>query len=236
MGEADAMAWLRAISRLVHEPFVIVHDTVVVDANPAAEALFARSPLRGEPASLVLPVAAAEQQPVALHAAAGVAQEGAGSVATGTAAKVRDATGELRAVRWQCVHSGATAVHVFEPVHDLTALSAPNPTPDAARLAVLEAGLRNISWELQALGIQHTVASGPTVSPEQLRNLSPREREVLRAFLDGSSVAVCARLLHVSEHTVRSHLKSVYRKLGVRSQTELLRSMRSLGTGGAPVE
>jgi DNA-binding CsgD family transcriptional regulator len=69
---------------------------------------------------------------------------------------------------------------------------------------------------------------GPSVSPEQLRNLSPREREVLRSFLDGCSVAVSARLLHVSEHTVRSHLKSVYRKLGVRSQTELLRSMRRI--------
>ncbi|MHB1138027.1 MAG: helix-turn-helix transcriptional regulator [Microthrixaceae bacterium] len=234
MGEADAVAWLRAVCRVVHDPFVVVQDSVVVEANAAAEALFGRSPLCGAPVASVLPVAADEHGHGAFATTPRDAVADRGD--TGTAARIRDAAGELRSVRWRCVQSGTTAVHVFEQVHDLTGLPGADGAGDAARLATLEAGLRNISWELRTLGFLDPVATGSPISPEQLRNLSPREREVLRSFLDGCSVATSARLLHVSEHTVRSHLKSVYRKLGVRSQTELLRAMRNLDPRVAPVE
>ena len=52
---------------------------------------------------------------------------------------------------------------------------------------------------------------------------SPRERDVLRQFAEFPRVKEVSARLRISPHTVRSHLKSLYRKLGVSSQLELLR-------------
>lgn len=45
--------------------------------------------------------------------------------------------------------------------------------------------------------------------------LSPREQEVLRLISEGSSAPEIARQLHVSPSTVKTHLQSLYEKLGV---------------------
>lgn len=58
--------------------------------------------------------------------------------------------------------------------------------------------------------------------PEQRALLSGREREVVVALAQHGSVASVSRTLHISPYTVRGHLASVFRKLGVRSQVELI--------------
>ncbi|MFC5496756.1 response regulator transcription factor [Caenimonas terrae] len=50
--------------------------------------------------------------------------------------------------------------------------------------------------------------------------LTPRECEALELAARGFSCAEIARLQQVSVHTTRSHLKSVYSKLGVHSKSE----------------
>lgn len=52
--------------------------------------------------------------------------------------------------------------------------------------------------------------------------LSPREREVVEHLISHRRVWRVARVLHISEHTVRNHLKSIFCKLDVHSQDELL--------------
>lgn len=52
--------------------------------------------------------------------------------------------------------------------------------------------------------------------------LSPRETEVLAYLGRGHGVAFVAESLVVSESTVRTHVKNIYRKLGVSSREELL--------------
>jgi LuxR family maltose regulon positive regulatory protein len=52
--------------------------------------------------------------------------------------------------------------------------------------------------------------------------LSPRERIVLRALLNESSVAAVAAELAVSQNTVKTQLKSIYRKLGVSGRDEAI--------------
>ena len=52
--------------------------------------------------------------------------------------------------------------------------------------------------------------------------LSAREREVAGLVLRGNTVAAVARKLYISENTVRGHMKSIYRKLGVHSRQELI--------------
>lgn len=50
--------------------------------------------------------------------------------------------------------------------------------------------------------------------------LTPRECEALELVARGFSCAEIARLQQVSVHTTRSHLKSIYAKLGVHSKSE----------------
>jgi DNA-binding NarL/FixJ family response regulator len=65
--------------------------------------------------------------------------------------------------------------------------------------------------------------------------VSPREWEVLERLRTGLRVSTIARELEISPNTVRNHLKSIYRKLGVRSQTELLEQLRADPQPSEPV-
>lgn len=59
--------------------------------------------------------------------------------------------------------------------------------------------------------------------------LSAREREVLGLLAQGTSVADIARELSISRHTVGDHVKSIYRKLNIRSRAEAALHARGLG-------
>ncbi|MDQ7818954.1 MAG: response regulator transcription factor [Armatimonadota bacterium] len=50
--------------------------------------------------------------------------------------------------------------------------------------------------------------------------LSRRELQVLQMISQGASIGEAAAQLQLSPHTVRNHLKGVYRKLGVRGRVE----------------
>jgi len=54
-------------------------------------------------------------------------------------------------------------------------------------------------------------------SPELL---TPRELDVLGAIMDGLTNKLIARQLDISLHTVKFHVESVFRKLGVRTRAE----------------
>lgn len=59
--------------------------------------------------------------------------------------------------------------------------------------------------------------------------LTPREREVLEHLAMGGGNADLARALFVSENTVKTHLASIYRKLGVDRRVDALRVARIRG-------
>jgi DNA-binding NarL/FixJ family response regulator len=61
---------------------------------------------------------------------------------------------------------------------------------------------------------------------EKLRRLSGREREILSLISDGRRVSQIAPTLCLSVHTVRNHIKTIFRKLDVHSQSELMRQSR----------
>jgi pimeloyl-ACP methyl ester carboxylesterase/DNA-binding CsgD family transcriptional regulator len=60
--------------------------------------------------------------------------------------------------------------------------------------------------------------------------LTPRERQVLALLREGLDNASIGRRLHLSEKTVRNHLSSVYRKLGVSSRTQAIVRAEAAGT------
>lgn len=51
---------------------------------------------------------------------------------------------------------------------------------------------------------------------------TPREREVLPLLGQGRSIASISKTLHVSENTVKSHIRSIYNKTDVHSKQELI--------------
>jgi DNA-binding CsgD family transcriptional regulator len=57
---------------------------------------------------------------------------------------------------------------------------------------------------------------------EPLGALRPREREVVRLLLDHHRVPGIARVLGISQQTVRNHLKRAFKCTGTHSQEELL--------------
>jgi DNA-binding NarL/FixJ family response regulator len=60
--------------------------------------------------------------------------------------------------------------------------------------------------------------------------LTSREWEVLDLLCEGSATDVIAGRLFLSEETVRSHVKNILRKLGVRSRSEAVARARRLRT------
>jgi len=59
--------------------------------------------------------------------------------------------------------------------------------------------------------------------------LTGREQEVLRLFSRGLSYREAAEVLQISAHTIRDHVKAIYRKLSVHSRTEAIFEARQLG-------
>jgi DNA-binding NarL/FixJ family response regulator len=64
--------------------------------------------------------------------------------------------------------------------------------------------------------------------------LTRRELEILQLVAEGHSNAQVARMLWVTEQTVKFHLSNIYRKLGVSNRTEASRWAQLHGLLGAP--
>ncbi len=90
---------------------------------------------------------------------------------------------------------------------------------DDARQRLLEGALHRIAQELARVDLP---GQAPENTAPPLVGLRPREQEVVRLLLQHLRVPAIARRLGISQQTVRNHLKSVFRRTGVRSQQELL--------------
>jgi LuxR family maltose regulon positive regulatory protein len=75
------------------------------------------------------------------------------------------------------------------------------------------------------------LAGVPTTVPDARAGvgLSERELVVLRALADGTELAEVAARLHVSHNTVKTQVRSAYRKLGVRTRADALSRARDRG-------
>ncbi len=96
------------------------------------------------------------------------------------------------------------------------------------------AALQRIALELQSISLTASLGGSSPLPAHHpaLKELSPREIEVLTLLASGDRVQGIAARLYISEHTVRNHLKSIYRKVGVSGQAELVERMRELAREG----
>jgi DNA-binding NarL/FixJ family response regulator len=72
------------------------------------------------------------------------------------------------------------------------------------------------------VAVRGVFAEGPDAE-EGARGLTRRELEILRLVSEGHSNAQLARMLWVTEQTVKFHLSNIYRKLDVANRTEASR-------------
>ena len=91
-----------------------------------------------------------------------------------------------------------------------------------------------VATEVGRLGLfdgfaTEVLAAIPPASPSTMAELTPRELQLLRELPSMETVEEMARSLFVSVNTVKTHLRSVYRKLGVTSRREAVVAARRWG-------
>jgi len=104
--------------------------------------------------------------------------------------------------------------------------------PKSARREVLSAALTVVAdggIYLPPAARQAAGASALIDRPQAAPPLTQREREVLMGVCGGDPNKVIARRLAISEATVRAHLGSVFRALGVSNRTQAALAARRLG-------
>jgi len=88
--------------------------------------------------------------------------------------------------------------------------------------------LKDAPADQLAVAIRRVMAGERVVDPDLALSalsdgdnpLTPRERDVLRASLDGTSTADIATQLYLSEGTVRNHISTAIQKLNVQNRIE----------------
>lgn len=120
---------------------------------------------------------------------------------------------------------------------ELATIQTARPAGYAPTEGKLRERLDKIALEIQSIGLAAS-ASGPPIPLEhpELAGLSEREKEVLTQLVSGSRVPDIAGALHISPNTVRNHLKSIFRKVGVGGQGELIHRVRELSAQAEEVE
>jgi DNA-binding NarL/FixJ family response regulator len=107
------------------------------------------------------------------------------------------------------------------------------PTPSECRQMLAFGATACLAKSTEARDVLHAIhlaSRGLTVLPPATMGaanqvgpdlLTPREADVLELLQSGRSNAEIAQALHVGIETVRTHVRRVYRKLGVRTRREL---------------
>jgi LuxR family maltose regulon positive regulatory protein len=129
-----------------------------------------------------------------------------------------------------------------ERAHELldAALSASAPQNLVRPFLVDDRDLTVLLAEHPAWGTRHQDLVATALTRRSLRvgqpggrELTGREREVLGRLSTTMDVVEIAAALHISPNTMKTHLKSIYRKLGVAGRREAVRAAHLRGAAGA---
>lgn len=99
-------------------------------------------------------------------------------------------------------------------------------------IATIEAAMGDASWFTRAI-VEKLKAfrqsNEPTPRTSDLDILSDREREVLALICEGRSDAQMGAMLKLSQNTIRNHIASLYRKIGVNRRSAAIIWARERG-------
>ncbi len=80
-----------------------------------------------------------------------------------------------------------------------------------------------------AVRVLQSFQKPPESAAPGVSRLSPREFQILELLSSGNKPAQAAALLGLSLHTVRFHVKKIYKKLNINNQQEMMRIAHSMG-------
>lgn len=115
---------------------------------------------------------------------------------------------------------------------------APPKESERDLIAAIQAVMADTSWlpriiieKLKAL--RQANAASEANPLDDVNALSDREREVLGLICEGIGDAEMSKILHLSPNTVRNHIASLYRKIGVNRRSAAVIWARERGIAGA---
>ena len=109
-----------------------------------------------------------------------------------------------------------------------------NPTEMVQAVREVSAGRRYLSRALSERAIDAYTQQAQDAPADPYETLTTREREILQVAAESSSIAEIAARLGISPRTVETHRENLMRKLGLQSQTDLIRY--ALRRGILPLE
>ena len=190
--------WLDAVEMVLAR----IGATVVVKTSSAREALDAIE--REQPQLLTLELEASPGEPDGLEVI-----RRARTLAPGIRAIVLSAHHDTSHI--DAALAAGAAAYVVKTAH-----------PDDVASAVRQAFDHSVVY--LAGDARPAAAAAPKTSTSELpAGLTRRELEILRLVAEGHSNSQLARMLWVTEQTVKFHLSNIYRKLGVANRTEASR-------------
>ena len=203
IGSLDAVVldphpiWLDAVEMVLAR----IGATVVVKTSSAREALHAIE--REQPQLLTLELEASAGEPDGFEVI-----RRARTLAPGIRAIVLSAHHDTAHI--DAALAAGAAAYVVKTAH-----------PDDVASAVRQAFEHSVYL---AGGGRPAAGAAPRTSTSDLPGgLTRRELEILRLVAEGHSNSQLARMLWVTEQTVKFHLSNIYRKLGVANRTEASR-------------
>ena len=139
----------------------------------------------------------------------------------------------LRQVRKRCpktrvviLSMHANEAYVLEALRNGAAayvLKGSNGSEVLEAVRAVVAGRRYLSPPLSELAIQTYLEKAEEAAPTAYDALTTREREVLQLSAEGYNNSQIAARLFISRRTVETHRANVFRKLGLHTQTDLVR-------------
>jgi DNA-binding CsgD family transcriptional regulator/PAS domain-containing protein len=104
---------------------------------------------------------------------------------------------------------------------------------DCHRMASIEEAVTHFVDDLAWAGVETTRLSAKAVGSFSTGELlTPREREILELLSTGLRAPSIATRLYLSQSTVRNHLSTAFKKMGVTSQAEFFELVAAADAGG----
>jgi DNA-binding CsgD family transcriptional regulator len=87
------------------------------------------------------------------------------------------------------------------------------------------ADARRVGRQLRRLGVERRIVSHPRAKTGW-DSLTDSELQVVNLIAEGATNRAVAAQLHLSPHTVKTHIRNAFAKLGINSRAELTRFVR----------
>jgi ATP/maltotriose-dependent transcriptional regulator MalT len=218
----DAVRWLGSQNARVITPlWPNVFDQVILMSRVASAA--GDAGLRGR---VLQSIEVLEREPSGVALFAAVAQQARGILERDADALLEAATA---LARWRpLLYAGAAedaAAELARARADAEAIESLNRAFETFVECEAIADARRVGRELRRLGVERRIVAQPRAKTGW-DSLTDAELKVINLIAEGATNRTVAQQLHLSPHTVKTHLHNAFAKLGITSRAQLTQLLR----------